>query len=145
MRRAVVAGVLPREPVDDYLYLMVRGITFSGDIEHELKADPQLLAREIWELFDPRPQVHRALIGGDRYWDAYNTWRPALVRLAQRGSVAPAVLREHALTAAENTAIGAGGRRWFKGLVRMLDDPTALPEPAPHPPPPPGNRLQKWS
>jgi hypothetical protein len=142
VRHAVLAAVLPAEPRDAYLVLMVRGLTFSGSIEHELEADSRLLTSEVSDLFQPRPLVQRALVGGDSYHDAANTWNAALVRLAQRGLLDSHALREHAARASTESEIALGHRRWFRRLAHLLEHPDELPAPHGGGTPPPGNRLR---
>lgn len=142
-RGVVRAGLLPAEPRDEYLLLMVRGLTFSGAIDRELEADPQLLRAEVWELFEATPPVLRALVGGDRYFDSANTWGPALVRLARRGMLEESRLRARAEAAAADERHATGHRRWFARLIKILDDPRELPPPTESEALPPGNRLRR--
>lgn len=82
-------------------------------------------------------------MGGDRYWDPANTWRAALVRLALGGHVDVSRLRAEAERATTDERLRRNQQAWYRGIVRMLDDPALLPSPASTGPPPPGNRLQR--
>jgi hypothetical protein len=144
IRQLERAGGLPFDASSpDYLVLFVRGLTFSGSIERALLDDEDLCRERVWSLFEPENGVQRALVGGDRYWDPSNTWRVALVRLAQQGRIDPDQLRESAQRAARDERLGPRHRAWYGRIPKMLDDPDALPTPSPGGPPPPGNRLRR--
>lgn len=140
------SGVVPfDEHSAEYLVALVRGLTFSDSIEDALRADPALLRERVWDLFEPAEGVQRALMGGDRYWDPANTWRPALVRLALSGHLDAGRLRAEADRAAADERMRRNQQAWYRGIVTMLDDPSVLPTAATAGPPLPGNRLQRWS
>lgn len=136
-------GLVPFDGASvDYLVVLVRGLTFSDSIDRALVSDGALLER-VWDLFQPNDGVQRALMGGDRYWDPANTWRAALVRLARDGYLDPSRLRVEAERAAGDERLRRNQQAWYRGIIKMLDDPAALPSPASTGPPPPGNRLRR--
>lgn len=136
-------GVVPFDSGSvDYLVVFVRGLTFSDSIDEALVADSGLL-EHVWDLFQPNEGVQRALMGGDRYWDPANTWRAALVRLVLGGHLDPSRLRVEAERAAADERLRRNQQAWYRGIIRMLDDPAVLPSRASTGPPPPGNRLQR--
>jgi hypothetical protein len=138
------AAVIPLDTASlGYLVMLIRGLTFSGSIEDGLLADPELCNRQIWSLFEPGDGVQRALLSADRYWDPANTWRPALVRLAVRGKVDAARLRDAAERARQDDRLTGRHRAWYARIPQLLDNPATIPLPAAGGPPPPGHRLRR--
>jgi hypothetical protein len=108
----------PESP--DYLVLMVRGLLFSGSIVDAVGQDPDLVHSSIWALFRPAPGVQKALLGSERYWDRSNTWRVALVRLAQAGVLDRERLVDAATIAADDERLGRNHRAWYRKIPTLL-------------------------
>lgn len=138
------SGLLHPDPTsDDYLVVMVRGLMFSGSIVDGVHADPALAELSVWSLFEPAPAVQKALLGSERFWDANNTWRVALVRLALDGLLDRRRLTDAATTAAGDVRMGRAHRAWYRRIPDLIARPAFLPEPSDLGAPPPGNRLRQ--
>ncbi|MGH9222708.1 MAG: DUF6493 family protein [Acidimicrobiales bacterium] len=82
-RQLLQAGVIHRPETDAYILNMIRGI---GGRTQRLRADPDLLAHEVWRLFEvegrPRWASLSSTIGSQT-----SPWRDAFLELAAAGDI----------------------------------------------------------
>jgi hypothetical protein len=90
VRKLERAGLCRRPETDHYVLGMIQFLAprhGNPDIRQALLDDPELLAREVWKLFEVEGGGEFSLAARDKFASASATWEAGLVALAAEGAL----------------------------------------------------------
>lgn len=134
IRTLEILGLLELDPDDDYVLCMVSGLSaFGVDVKpgeaarpvRWVAADPQLVDKAIWRLFEVEGGGSVSLTNLDDY---VPSWRPAFLTWVQDGTLSRARVLDATLRTL-SLDFAAFRARWYAGLLDALEaSPSELAE-----------------
>lgn len=119
VRRLIREGVCPRPQTETYILAMISYPRRDRSLLAELQEDRDLLAHEVWRLFEIEGEGNRSLAARDKHPDPDFRWLDTLAALADQGLLSRDRLLDASLGALERdfAQVRAG---WFSRFHRKL-------------------------